>query len=213
MLGEVGWSLVFVNKTAASSGVLKYFFVWWSNFLQLAETLPPCIPPPFHPQPLPSLHYQHQFAKTDPLRSPRQCVHKPKSFFSLTLFLSFTDVVLVSSHFHPDLSEVFLQMSWWRRILLWGKRSEKPKGEEKGMNRRDEEEEEESLVDSRALLYRLGSWGVVRQDVEEVCELRKVEGGSKSNTQPFSDYWYGAALDVHWGLNRKMDFFKKLLNT
>lgn len=79
MLGEVGWSLVFVNKTAASSGVLKYFFVWWSNFLQLAETLPPCIPPPFHPQPLPSLHYQHQFAKTDPLRSPRQCVHKPKS--------------------------------------------------------------------------------------------------------------------------------------
>jgi len=40
-----------------------------------------------------------------------------------------------------------------------------------------------------------------------------VEGGSKSNTQPFSDYRYGAALDVHRGLNRKMDFFKKLLNT
>lgn len=38
-------------------------------------------------------------------------------------------------------------------------------------------------------------------------------GGPKSNTQPFSDYWHGAALDVHWGLNRKMDFFKKLLNT
>lgn len=37
--------------------------------------------------------------------------------------------------------------------------------------------------------------------------------GAKSNTQPFSDYRHGAALDVHWGLNRKMDFFKKQFNT
>lgn len=38
-------------------------------------------------------------------------------------------------------------------------------------------------------------------------------GAAKSNMQPFSDYRHGAALDVHQGLNRKMDFFKKQLNT
>lgn len=43
--------------------------------------------------------------------------------------------------------------------------------------------------------------------------MKEGEGWSESNTQPFSDYRHGAALDVHWGPDRKMDFFKKLLNT
>lgn len=75
---------------------------------------------------------------------------------------------------------------------------------------------EESPVEPAALWYRLGSRGVVRQVAEEGCELRKEgEGGVVKNQtrSPFSDYRHGAALDVHWGLNRKMDFFKKLLNT
>lgn len=157
-----------------------------------------------HPQSLPFLHYQHQQTRLGPSEIAEALCPQVQTFLfflpSPSFLLSFFSLLASLSPLccrHTFIwtlqkpGTVLLRAPWWRCILLRGKEGEglresRKKGEKWGSRRRRRAESgwlagrqaEESPVEPGALWYRLGSQGVLRQVVEEGCEIqRKGRGG------------------------------------
>lgn len=187
---------------------------------------------------LPLLHYQHQQTGLVPTEIQETLCPQvqtllfflPSPLFLLSYFFLSTGIfvsIVLSSHFRPDPSEALhcVVASTLTEVYPATRKGGRTiEGEQKERREVEEQEEGQRVVGWLQAGRGISIWtrsSVVSiseprcsETIEEgVWNTKEGEGWLKSNTQPISDYWHGGASDVHWGLNGKMDFFKKLLNT